>query len=288
MHAFRDRGARRPPITLPGGARVCFTVDLGFEGFASACQYRLRPVPVGQADRYSLSFAEYGLRVGIWRLLELMQEAGITAGVAVNGLAAARYPTTLNAVAAAGHEMIGHGWTNDPGVPAGDAADERAEIGRTLDAIAAATGQRPVGWVSPGYAGSEARLAALAEAGVVYSCDDAADDLPYVITVGGRPHVIMPRTSFGSNDLTNWFAPRHAPSTWLDAFRSQFDAIHAEAMRGRPGWMELFLHAHFAGRPQAIGEVRAMIAHVRAHADVWTATRGEFARWVLEHPEHHG
>lgn len=287
MLGFTDRGARRPPMPLPGGARVCFTVDLAFEAFTRACQYRLRRVPPEQPDRYSLSFAEYGLRVGIWRLLDLLREAGVRAGAAVNGLAAERYPKTLKAVADAGHEMIGHGWTNDPGVPSEDAAAERTEIERTLASITAATGRKPAGWVSPGYATSAARLQALVEAGLLYSCDDAADDMPYVVTVGSTPHVIMPRTSFASNDLSNWFAPRHAPSTWLDAVKSQFDAIYDEARCGRPGWMELCLHAHFAGRLHAVQEVRQMIAYVLGHEGVWTATRAEFARWVLENPECH-
>jgi peptidoglycan/xylan/chitin deacetylase (PgdA/CDA1 family) len=285
---FQDRGARRPPIGLPENARVCFTVDLGFEGFTRACQYRLRPVGPDQVDRYSLSFAEYGLRVGIWRLLELADELKLVTGVAVNGYAAERYPKTLRAVSDAGHEIIAHGWTNDAGVASEDEATERAEIARTQQAIRAATGQQPVGWVSPGYAGSAARLKALAAACFLYSCDDAGDDLPYVIQLDTKPHVIMPRTSFGSNDLTNWFAPRHAPATWLSAFKSQFDTIYAEAMRGRPGWMELFLHAHFAGRTQALQEIREMIGYVRGHDGIWLATRGAFARWILDHPEYHG
>jgi hypothetical protein len=98
----------------------------------------------------------------------------------------------------------------------------------------------------------------------------------------------MPRTSFGSNDLTNWFAPRHAPDTWLSSFKSQFDAIYHEACRGRPGWMELFLHAHFAGRSLATQEIRTMIQYVLDHDGVWVAQRGQFARWILDHPAYHG
>jgi peptidoglycan/xylan/chitin deacetylase (PgdA/CDA1 family) len=288
VRGVADRGARRPPIKLLGNARVCFTVDIAFEGFLRACQYRGRPVPPDKPDLYSLSFAEYGLRVGVWRLLDLLAECGIRGSCLTNGYAAQQYPATLKAVADAGHEIVAHGWTNDAGIASDDVEIERKEVRRTLDAIVAAVDQSPVGWLSPGYAGSPARRVALSEAGVFYSCDDARDDLPYVIDVEGKPHVIVPRTSFHSNDLENWFHAQNPPSAFNEMFRSQFDAIYEEAATGRPGWMEFILHAHFAGRLQAIGALRKMIKYVMSHEGIWVAPRGDLARWILDHPDYHG
>ena len=285
MLDFIDSGGRRPPITLPAGALVCFTVDIAFEGFLEACQHRGRQTPKGVPDLYSLSFAEYGLRVGIWRLLALMSEFNLTAGIMINGYAAERYPKTLRAVEIAGHEMIAHGWTNDAGTASEDAQTEVASVKRTVDAIVAATGKTPRGWVSPGYAGSLTLRRALVNAGFLYSCDDAADDLPYVVDIAGKPLVMMPRTSFGTNDLGSWFGPKHAPSTWLSSVKSQFDAIHREALLGRPGWMELVLHAQFAGRLQAANEVREMVQYVTAKQGVWCASRLELAQWVMDHQQ---
>ena len=287
MSELVDQGARRAPIKLPGNARVCFTVDIAFEGFLTACQYRGRPTPPGKPDLYSLSFAEYGLRIGVWRLLELINEHKLKAGVMTNGYAAQRYPKTLKALHDGGHEIIAHGWTNDAGIASDDDDTERQEVRRTVDAIVSASGATPSGWVSPGYAGSAARLKALSEAGMFYSCDDAADDLPYVIEVEGKPFAMMPRTSFGTNDLDNWFGPRHSASTFLDQCKSQFDAIYYEATHGRPGWMELVLHAQFAGRLQPAQAIREIFAYVLGHQGVWVATRRELAKWVLDHPEYY-
>lgn len=156
------------------------------------------------------------------------------------------------------------------------------------EAILAAGCAMPAGWVSPGYAGSAARLKTLSKAGVFYSCDDAADDLPYVVTVRGQPFAMLPRTSFGTNDLDNWFAPRHSASTFLDQCRSQFDGIYHEAKHGRPGWMELVLHAHMAGRLQAMLAIREIFDYVLRQEGVCVATRRELARWVIDHPEFHG
>jgi hypothetical protein len=31
-----------------------------------------------------------------------------------------------------------------------------------------------------------------------------------------------------------------------------------------------------------------MIRYACAHEGIWLATRGEFARWILDHPAYHG
>jgi allantoinase len=288
VQSFKDRGTRRNAVQFPGNAKVCFTVDLAFEGFEKACQYRGRPVPGDRPDSYSLSFAEYGLREGVWRLLDLLEQFQIKGGSLTNGLAAKRFPKTLKAVADAGHEIVAHGWTNDAGIASDDIETERSEISRTIKAIEDAVGITPVGWLSPGYAGSPARLKALTEAGIIYSCDDAADDLPYVVQVDSKPHVILPRTSFGSNDLDNWFGPRHAAVTWSSAVKSMFDSIYLEALEGRPGWMELVLHCHFAGRHALAREIRTVLRYILGHKGIWIASRRELAEWFLSHPEYHG
>ena len=288
MAEFTDRGAPRPPIRLPGNARICVTIDLAFEGFLNACQYRHRTTPLEKPDRFSLSFAEYGLRVGIWRLLETMDEWRIKATSITSGLAAQRYPRTLKALHSAGHEVMAHAWTNDGSSIASDDEElEAAEVRRSIEAITAATGEAPAGWMSPGGMGSPARLKALVEAGILYSCDDASDDLPFVIRVGDRPHVVFPR-SIGTNDLSNWLSPSNPPSAFLDSIKSQFDQYYGEGLRGRPGCFDVTLHAHMAGRAILIPAVHAALKYMLGHKGVWLARKQDLAKWILDHPEYHG
>jgi allantoinase len=285
MLAFTDHGARRAPMPLPNSASICLTIDIAFEAFEEACQHRGRPTPKGTRDPYSLSFAEYGLRVGIWRLTDLLSEFSLRAGIMASGLAAQRYPQTLRAIAEAGHEIIAHGWTNDSGIPTDDDETELESVCRTASVIKAATGVGSRGWVSPGYAGTDALRRALVSHEFIYTCDDAADDLPYVVEVNSRPLVVMPRTNFGSNDLGTWFGAKQTPASFLSSVRSQFDSIYAEACMGRPGWMELVLHAQFAGRLQCATELKQMLEYMLSHEGLWCATRSEFAQWCLKRPE---
>lgn len=285
MLDFIDLGARRGPMPLANNARVCLTIDIAFEAFDTACQHRGRPMPVGIPDPYSLSFAEYGLRVGIWRLTDLLSSFGLRAGIMANGLAAQRYPRTLRSIAEAGHEMIAHGWTNDSGTPSDDDEKELKTVRRTVTAIKDATGLVARGWVSPGYAGTDALRRALVSQDFIYTCDDAADDLPYVVDVNSKPLVVMPRTNFGSNDLGTWFAAKQTPANFLSSVSSQFDSVYAEACMGRPGWMELVLHAQFAGRLQCLTELKRMLEYMLSHDGLWCVTRSEFAQWCLTCPE---
>jgi hypothetical protein len=96
----------------------------------------------------------------------------------------------------------------------------------------------------------------------------------------------MPRTNFGSNDLGTWFGAKQSPTSFLSSVRSQFDAIYAEACSGRRGWMELVLHAQFAGRLQCATELKQMLDYILSHEGVWCATRSEFAQWCLQRPEY--
>jgi peptidoglycan/xylan/chitin deacetylase (PgdA/CDA1 family) len=288
MNNFNDRGAPRPPIKLPNGERVCVTIDIAYEGFLKACQYRHRTTPLEKPDLFSMSFSEYGPRVGVWRLMETFDEFNVKCTSITSGLAAQRYPKTLKALHAAGHEIMGHAWTNDgSSIASDDEKIEQDEVRRSLDAIIAATGERPVGWMSPGGMGSPARTKALVEAGVIYNCDDASDDLPFVVQAHGKPHVVFPRT-IGGNDLGNWLAPSNPPSAFYDSVKNQFDWHYAEGTRGRPGCMDITLHCHMAARPPLMPIVRELLRYIQGHPGVWIAKKCDVAQWILDHPEYHG
>jgi peptidoglycan/xylan/chitin deacetylase (PgdA/CDA1 family) len=282
-----DIGMPRPAVRFPHNARVCFTVGVAFEGFLKACQYRHRTTPLDKPDLFSLSYAEYGLKVGVWRLLDIFSEAGVRASFSVSGLAAHRFPKTLKAISDRGHEIVGHAWSNDGSANATDDIDiERAEVNRTLDAIVAATGLRPIGWVSPGSTGSEARSKVLIEeSGILWTGDDASEDLPYVVKLYGRDHAILPRTNFGSNDLIVYLLAKNTPADFFDSFKAQFDELYREGSRGSPKWMDLVIHAHVSGRPMLAPVIRQCIEYAMGHEGVWQATKGDLACWFLESEE---
>jgi peptidoglycan/xylan/chitin deacetylase (PgdA/CDA1 family) len=96
----------------PGDAKIAMSIGLAFEAFQYRSQYS-HAAERGKIDHFSLSYADYGWKSGVWRLLDLLDELGLNASMSTNGLAAERHPVVVRAVAEAGHEIVGHGWVKD-------------------------------------------------------------------------------------------------------------------------------------------------------------------------------
>jgi peptidoglycan/xylan/chitin deacetylase (PgdA/CDA1 family) len=265
-------------VQWPDGAGVAVQILVAFEAFIEHSQFTTEAS--SGVNPFSLSYGEYGAHVGAWRLLKLLDEEGVVSSVVVNGLAAERHPHVVRAFAEAGHELVGHGWANDQLMPGGDA--EREMVARTLDAIEEAGGDRPVGWLSPGKMGSPDSPEIMLDAGLIYTGDDASDDLPFVEEVGDRRLAVVPSVDLASNDLLQWALTGQGPAAIADGFRSTFDAVHTEAQEGRPGMVGLVLHCHAAGRPTLIPAVRDLIRHCKSHDGVWFARGDELARLAIE------
>jgi peptidoglycan/xylan/chitin deacetylase (PgdA/CDA1 family) len=268
-------------VRWPQGEAVAMTVGVALEAFDLHSQVRTEGKP-GELDLFSLSYAEYGTRVGVWRLLEAFAEAGVRASFSISGRVAADRPDVVAAVADAGHDLVAHGWVNDRIMNRLTEPEERDLIARTLDAIEAAGGRRPTGWASPGNLSSERTLALLQEHGVTWTADDASDDVPFVEHVNGTPMAVLPKANIDANDLLQWVVPHNAPSVFADNFLATFDTLHAEGAGGRPAWADIVLHCHMAGRPTFLPTLKAVLAHVRAADGVWWTTKSELAAWTLE------
>jgi peptidoglycan/xylan/chitin deacetylase (PgdA/CDA1 family) len=93
---------------------------------------------------------EYGNRVGFWRFIEVFDALSVPAVLAINGSALAAYPSIVRAAIDRNWEFIGHGFTQRS---IQKVEDERADIRKTRDGIAAATGKPPRGWLGPGLTG---------------------------------------------------------------------------------------------------------------------------------------
>lgn len=273
---------RRPrTVCWPDEAPIAVSISVAFEAFERHSQYR-QEFREGAVDHFSLSFGEYGARAGVWRLLDLFAEQDVPVGFSVSGLAAQRHPEVIEAARADGHELVGHGWANDI-VMGQDLDADRALVRRTLAAITdAAGGYRPTGWSGPGNQGSPETQRVLVDEEMLWTGDDASDDMPFVTEVEGRPLVVLPKTNIAANDLVQWMMPANGPEVFLAGFTDTFDTLYSEGVAGAPGWAEIVVHCHMGGRPAFIPALRAAIAHAKRHAGVWWARKGEIAQWTLD------
>ncbi|MBI2726232.1 MAG: polysaccharide deacetylase family protein [Polaromonas sp.] len=266
--------------TLPNNAKLAFTVGIPFEAFLNQSQVNLIAKP-GVKDAFSLSYGDYGWKVGVWRLMSLLEEFGVTASMSVNGLAAQLHPEIIKVMIEQGHEVLGHGWVNDVYVKDEGPEKESAEIERVTKAIEQACGVRPVGWTSPGSSGSDHTVELLSKHGYTWVGDDASDDIPFVVNTATGPFVILPRTNVSTNDITMWVFPKNPPSAFFESFKDTFDQLYAEGAAGSPKWLDLTLHSHMAGRATLIPTIRKCLEYVKQHDGIFYTRKCDLAAQAL-------
>jgi peptidoglycan/xylan/chitin deacetylase (PgdA/CDA1 family) len=269
----------RPKVAWPNGARVAlwvapllqwFPIDSTGKPFRAPGALTM-PYP----DYRHYTNRDYGNRVGIFRILDVMAELGIRGSIATNAAVAERYPGLVNEVVERGHEILAHGLDMDHLHYGGMPEDEEADlVRRSLAILRSASGQPVTGWLSPGRSQSHATLRLLAENGVTYACDWANDDMPFQFSTAKSQIWAMPFAQ-ETDDRTVMLDFKHTEDSWLQQVKDRFDVLYreAEAFGGRI--VSIPLHAWVAGVPYRIGAVREALSYMMGHEGVWAATGAE-------------
>lgn len=274
--AMRNRSVN---AQWPAGKRLAVLVNVALEGWSQAAAPAIgpmgNPLPNGALDLQAQSWADYGPRRGMRRLLGVLARAGVNATVMASGVVAERYPELLAAVATAGHEICGHGYAQEL-IPA--AMDEPAEwdsISRSLQAIEAATGSRPIGWISPRCTPSPRTARLLAAAGLRWHADVFDDDLPRQQTTDSGPIIAIPFT-MEINDLPLYVRHGQAPEQFTLTLRRILEGWFANH-DDETGCIDITVHAHVFGRPFGAEAFEMALDVVRGHEWAWTPTHATLA-----------
>ena len=269
----------RAQLQWPGGKLVCCTFRVAYEAFRKSGRFKRTPkIEVNVA---SLSHANYGGAVGIWRLMDIFDRNRIRATIGANGLAVEKWPDTIKAMHQAGHEIASHGITNDHNMTDLSPAEQREEIRGCTRIIQACVGERPVGWAGQGNLHTAETLGILADEGYRWFGDAFDDDVPYVAEVNGKRIAVIPKLNY-ANDWRAWSDGLGNATTFFEGFRTTFDFIHQEALRGRPGALDVIIHAELGGRPNMAGAFEQMLRYTRQYQDeVWIPLRREVADYML-------
>jgi peptidoglycan/xylan/chitin deacetylase (PgdA/CDA1 family) len=138
------------PYGWPKGEGLAVYVAVNLEAYAfdAAMLDELVPNPA-RPDVINYAWLDWGNRVGAWRLLEAMEEAGVPATALVNSRLYEAAPGLVEAWRAAGAEIAAHGRTNGETQAGLGEAQERALIAGATEEIARQEGRRPRGWLGP-------------------------------------------------------------------------------------------------------------------------------------------
>jgi allantoinase len=271
----------RPPLRLPGGARIAVwtIVNLEFWDISRPMARQVLPAPTGQVllpDVPNWAWHEYGMRVGVWRFFELFVRLGIRPTVAINARVVTEYERVARAAHEAGWEFMGHGFEQ---MPIHQVADQKAMIEDSLAVLERFTGNRPLGWLGPGLTETEHTPDLLAAAGVKYIGDWVYDDEPTEIATACGPLVTLPYT-VELNDIPMMLVQHHESAYFAQRCRDSFERLYREG-ESRAKIMAIAIHPYISGQPHRIKYLEAVYEHIDRHAGVLHWNGAEILDWYL-------
>lgn len=271
-------GRRLRPAAWPQAARcaVAFSFD---------CDHETFELGAGAEAIGRLAWGEFGRRVGVPRILGVLERHGVPATFFCPAVAALIGPEEPARIAAAGHEIGLHGWIHE-NTSILDAATERELMLRARDTLARLSGQVPVGHRAAQWDTSADTVAIVKELGLVYDSSLMADEEPYELLLDGAPTGVVEVPVEWLRDDAVYFLfsrnpatrPYATPEDVARIFLREFDAAWEEG-----SVFQLVMHPFVIGYRSRIWILEEIIRHAQAKGRVWFATHADLARHVMAH-----
>jgi allantoinase len=268
---------KRPNYDWPEGKRLAIYLALNIEhfsfvgGLGHAVSSEL-PSP----DPRTFAWRDYGNRVGVWRLYDLLDELNVPACHLVNTAVFDYCPEVIEPILARGDEVVGHGRTNAERQGQWWEADEARMIAEVRDRIAQRTGRAPRGWMGPWMSQSKVTPDLLKEAGFNYLMDWPCDDQP--IWLGTRSGKLMSVPySLEINDSPQVLVRKHTAEEFGTMIVHQFEEMLRQSEK-QPLVLGIALHTMIVGQPYRLYALREALQHIVNHPQrekVWFTRPGE-------------
>ena len=265
-------GRSLQPASWPNGARVAVTLSFDVDNETLSIR-RQEPSIV------ALSQGEFGARVGLRRVVDLLDRHELPASFFIPAVSLMLAPDMVGVIQASGrHEFGVHGWIHERNT-ALNAETERELVTRALGYLEEATGTRPVGYRAPSWNFSPNTMSIIRGLGFLYDSSLMSDDRPYELVADGDPTGVVELPVEWilddaplMNPLGNSYTP---PRELLQVYIDEFDKAYEE------GTMFLLTtHPHIIGRRSRIIILEELIAHIQTKGDVWFATHQQVAEYV--------
>ncbi|MBD9596927.1 polysaccharide deacetylase [Ensifer sp. ENS05] len=231
-----------------------------------------------------LSWGEFGSRVGIPRILDILHRHDVRASFFVPAVAALLHEEEQRRIAGRGHEIGMHGWIHElcNRLPM-DA--ERDLMLRSADTLERISGVRPVGMRTPGWDFSVNTLKLQQELGIKYDSSLMADEDCYELLLDGQPTGIVELPVEWHRSDSVYFLtmrgpgprPHLSPSEVFEIFRREFDAAYAAG-----GIFQVTFHPHIIGHRSRIWILEELVRYVKSKGDCWCTSHAEISAFAAE------
>ena len=259
---------------------VCINIPLEWwvEGDSPGVSPFGNPLKPGFKDTASLQWAEYALKHGIYRMLDIAEAAGVRVASSASGIITETHPDALKRLHEAGHEIQAHCWAQGQLPIYMDREEEDANMKMCLEAFDKCLGLRPTGFGVPRGTVSPNTEELLVENGFKYYSDDMSTDMPYLKQTPAGPIAIVPY-DMEVNDLP--FHMRHGNPL------PGFTDLVADIIKGYPEIgspptvLDVTFHAQVCGRIVGAIQFKRILDMLKQVDWIWLTTRGEIAKLIL-------
>jgi allantoinase len=273
----------RPHLQWPGNARLALCVIVALEhvewappsGSVQAPNlYKHMALHRQIPEFWVVSHRDYGHRIGIFRLLDILEKHGIRPTIAMDAMTARNYGYLVRHCIQRGCELIAHGISASRMITSRmSEQEERDYIAESIAALRDATGRMPAGWAGPEYGESIRTPQLLADAGIRYVCDWVNDEQPYRMKTATGELYALPSMI----ELDDAFALRDRSfrvDEYCEQLKEAFDTMYRDAATGGRV-LVLNVHPWLMGQSFRIDFLDEALAHMMRHQHVWAASGAE-------------
>lgn len=260
-----------PPV-WPNGAKVAVLLSFDVDNETVAWWE-------GEPTISELSRGEYGSRVALRRIVDLLKQEEVPASFFIPALSLHLAPKMADEIKRLPrHEFAVHGWIHERNTQV-PAEKEREMVINSIKMLTDLTGEKPIGYRAPSWDFSAATPSILKEAGFLYESSMMSDDRPYELVIGSKPSGIVELPVEWILDDAPLLNPRGTnyanPRELLEVLKDEFDVAYKE------GTMFLMtMHPHVSGHRSRIVVLEELIRYIKSKDKVWFATHQEAAEYV--------
>ena len=258
---------------------IHFVVNVESWPFNSPMPRKLLTAPHGMEsvpDIPNFSWAEYGLRAGVPRILNMTSKRNIPVSGFLNASIIDDYPQVADSILKNNWEIVGHGLRQKS---IQNESDEESLIKECLDKLESFYGKRPRGWLGPGLKESDKTPDILKSEGVDYVCDWVIDDLPRWMQTSHGHLICMPYT-LELNDSPMFAIQYQESEDFFRRFQNTLETFEKE-IKNNPRIITIATHPHLIGVPHRIGMVEKILDNLLSRKDTIFMTGSEIADWFI-------
>lgn len=237
----------------------------------------------------SHSVGDYGPKVGLPRILNLLDKYGLKAIFFVPAWVAERFPERIKEVHVRGHEVGSHGYLHENLLLKSE-EEEREIHDRSLKILSDIVGSPPRIFRSPGGPFTAQTVKFLLERGYDGDSTSGEDYFPFKVKLDGKEvdMVELPtnwitvdsqhfRGGVHSSAMGSTFLPICAPDEVIDYWIAEFDGTHELG-----GLFVALNHPLAIGRVSRLRMLEVLLRHIKATPGVWITTAREVINWTLK------